>query len=271
MTNPDEGPYGPDAFMDENPVDLNLQVNGILPGSSGGPIEATKRAVVSALRDAIKRTDLRAADGKEVYVDLEYPLLEEQYPGIWVQFSIDQWVPAGIGHEIMTQTTIDGKLVWTPIQAFTYMGKVILSIVAVTNLDRDRLSDAIMTMISFSRTPEVWVTQPQQDTKQFRTLIAALNENPYVSVTPNFASMASGGQGAELGVPWQPDRMAYTDSFSFELLGQSQVRFDHDGAYTLERIDIFPTAVDSVPPGVTPTLPPVGQGANVVVRTSLTL
>ena len=271
MTNPDEGPYGPDAFMDENPVDLNLQVNGILPGSSGGPIEATKRAVVSALRDAIKRTDLRAADGKEVYVDLEYPLLEEQYPGIWVQFSIDQWVPAGIGHEIMTQTTIDGKLVWTPIQAFTYMGKVILSIVAVTNLDRDRLSDAIMTMISFSRTPEVWVTQPQQDTKQFRTLIAALNENPYVSVTPNFASMASGGQGAELGVPWQPDRMAYTDSFSFELLGQSQVRFDHDGAYTLERIDIFPTAVDSVPPGVTPTLPPVGQGANDVDRTSRTL
>lgn len=272
MTNPDDGPYGPDAFMDEEPQNLFLQVNQSIPGApgGGGPIEAVKRVVVEAVRTAIKRTGLRLGDG-DVYVDLEYPLEEENYPGVWIQFNLDSFVPSGLGHEYMTQTLINDVLTWTPIQSFTFTGKVVLSLVAMKNLDRDRMSDALLTMIGFSRTPEVWVTQPGQDTQQYRGLMGVFAESPYVSVTPNFASINFGGQGVDVGAPWQDDILVYTDTFSIELLGQTQVRFDNDGAYTLSRVDPNPTLVDSLPLGISPPAPEDIGAGSITHRTWRTL
>ena len=256
-----DGAEAPSAFMADSPVDLTQQVNQQLPGdTSGGPIESVKRAVVVALREAFTRTAMQISEDG-IYIDLEYPLKEEQYPGIWVQFSLTKFVRGGIGHE--TVVFDPGLNQWTPIQVWTFEGRVTLSLVALKNKTRDQIADRIITEIAFSRTPEVWVTQPGQDTQQYRSLIAAINDNQYVSITLNTDMVMPGGQNMEIGVPWQPDTLAYVDSYAFDLIGQTQVKFRHDGAYTLARIDVNPTAVDSVPDQYAPPVPPgppIGQG-----------
>lgn len=261
----DGGPYGPTAFMSDAPVDPRLQNNQKIPGgTSGGPIESVKRAVVIALREAFADTDLQI-EGTGIYIDLEYPLKPEEYPGIWVQFSLTKFVRGGLGAE---EVIWDPELnQWIPQQVWTFNGRVTLSLVSLKNKSRDRIADRIITEIAFSRTPEVWVTKPDQDTKEKRSLIESINANPYVSITLNTDMINPNGQGVDVGVPWQNDTLAYTDSYSFDLIGQTMVRFLHDGAYTLSRIDINSQTVDSITPEQLgdvpdyPYLPPVGQGS----------
>lgn len=250
--NPSDPNPSDSAFWSEFPdVDLTKQVNQTLPGSAGGPIQAVKYAVVTALREAIRGTSLRRPDGNELYVDLEYPLKEEYYPGIWVQFSISKWQRAGLAHETVTQVNGD----WATIQVFSYWGRVTLSIVGLKNKDRDQLSDAVLMMLSFSRTPQVVITKQQEDTKQYRHFLTSLDENPYVSITPNTDIIVCGGQGVDVGVPWQPDVLAYTDSYAFDVHGQVPMQFTHDGIYTLADFQITATALNGIPDDMAPVAP----------------
>ena len=222
-------------------ADFNQPIPGsevpeTIPGSEGGVIEAVKRAVVMALREALIRTNI-TVNGSPVYVDLEYPMKKEQYPGIWVQFSVVKLNRAGISHEVWVQ---DANLNWTPIQEWMFNGRVTLTIVALKSLERDRIADSIISMFAFSRTPELVISQPNANTKQYRTLLTALDQNPYVAMTLNTDTITPGGQTASMDVPWQQDVLAYEDSYSFDLLGNFNIKFTRDGAYTLSRVDSVP-------------------------------
>lgn len=213
--------------------------NAPFPGAGGaGMIETVKRAVIVALRDAITGTTLNGlVNGSEVTVDMEYPLKKERYPGIWVQFSFTKLVNAGIDHEIIRKTVNEDETVnWEPIREFIFEGRVSLSIVALTSLERDRLSDAVISMLMFSRPPENVITKADEDTKQFRQLISSLAENPYIAMTINRDELVPGGQAMSTGVPWDEEIPGYEDTYSFDILGQTNIVFAHDGSYTLRAI-----------------------------------
>lgn len=235
---------GPDPFFDPDAPPLVESVNQQLPKSEGGVIEAVKRAVVTALREALNGTNLRL-NGRPVYVDLEYPLAETQYPGIWIQFSTTRLSRAGIGHEWPIKE--DGE--WHLIQEWMFEGRITFSIVALKSLDRDRLADMLIANLAFARTPDLIITDPTKDTKKFKSLMTTLGENPYIRMTLNTDLINSGGQGVDVGVPWSPeDVLAYTDSYSVDLMGQFNIKFTHEGVYELARIDIDPHMVDHIPP-----------------------
>src|SRR5208282_3577243 len=129
---------------------------------------------------ALSAADLRVG-GQPVYVDIEYPLEATQYPGIWVQFSPTQVQRAGLSEEAWVKDA-DGS--WCPIQAWQFTGRVVLAIVALKSIDRDQLADVVVMNLAFARTPDTYIiTQPTQDTRRYRSLIAALDNNPYVSMT----------------------------------------------------------------------------------------
>jgi hypothetical protein len=102
-----------DTNADPDPVP---QANAPLPGAGGaGMIETVKRAVMTALRDALAGTSLnQVVNGSEVTVDMEYPIQKENYPGIWVQFSFSEIVQAGIGHEPLLRTVLAEATEATP-------------------------------------------------------------------------------------------------------------------------------------------------------------
>lgn len=234
-------PTGPDIFYDQLPrQDLSTYVNEVPPNSDGGMIEAVKRAVIVALRESLANSSLSIpTQNSQIHVDLEYPMKEEQYPGIWVQFSVTKIQRVGISHEIWQ--LIDDN--WVAKQEWMFDGKVTLTIMALTNKERDRISDSLVSMLSFSRPPDLVITKPT-DTKKYKGFIASLDQSPYVSITVNSDVLVPGGQTVNIGVPWQEDIPAYVDSWSFDLIGQYMYVFDHDGTYKLSRIDEYPQSID---------------------------
>lgn len=234
---PDDTQYAPDPFMEPDPNFPTPILNQTVPGSEGGLIEAVKRAITAALRDAVTKTTLATNNNdSEVTVNLEYPMTEEQYPGIWVQFSLTDMKRAGLSQEFWIQ---DEEQNWMPMQEWIFNGRVTLTVVALSNKERDRISDAFISMFAFARTPDVVLRDPTKDTQQYRTFLTYLDESPYVSLTVNTDTLAFGGQQGQMGLlPWQSDIMVYEDSYMFDLLGSFNILFRNDGWYTLHRIDI---------------------------------
>jgi hypothetical protein len=234
-----------------DPNDPAKRVNAEAPGAvSGGTIESVKRAVMVAVKETLQGTTLDAASSSAIAVEMEYPMIPEHYPGIWVQFSFTEFMNAGLSHELITSTIVnegqpDEYTNWELIREFQFKGTITLTIMALTNLERDRLSDAVVTMLMFSRPPEYVLTDATRDTKQFRGLVASLANNPFVSMTLNHDTFTPGGQGMTPGVPWDPELPGYEDSYSFSILGQSNIVFRNDGTYTLRAVN---TVEDLEPP-----------------------
>lgn len=237
---------------DELTPDPAERANAEFPGAGGsGMIETVKRAVMNALREALSGTTLNhMVNGTDVTIDMEYPIEKESYPGIWVQFSFNEIVQAGIGHEpiiknVLVEATEGSPEVvnWEPLREFQFKGRVTLTIVALTSLERDRLADAVITMLAFSRTSNNVITDPTKDTQQFRQFITSLAENPYVSVSINHDQIIPGGQAMTTGVPWDEEIPGYEDSYSFDILGQTNLVFRSDGTYTLRNIAQTPVMI----------------------------
>jgi hypothetical protein len=121
-----------------------------------------------------------------------------------------------------------------------------LTILALSSLERDRIADAVITMLAFSRPPRRVLTKPDEDTKQFRQLISSLAANPFVSITLNHDQIVPGGQAMTTGVPWDEEIPGYEDTYSFDILGQSNVLFRHDGTYTLRALAESPKSIGEI-------------------------
>lgn len=210
-------------------------LNEQLPRSPGGIVETIKRAVVTAMRTAVTGTSLSLDNGRQVHVDLEYPEKETSYPAIWVQLSMRELKNSGIAHQ---WTDAEGQVV----QQWSFDAEVTLSVIALRSVERDRMSDALITYIAFSRaTPG-------------SSLYRALAENPTVSMTINSDQIVSGGQSTTVGVPWDPDKLAYEDNYRFSMHGQFQSVHTPEGdQVVLRAIGVTPSADVSgeltIPPG----------------------
>lgn len=246
--------YAPSVFMSdyEWPTGGSVVIPP-LPRSDGGLLQSVKSATVLALRDAL--SGMSMADRSQVNISLEYPLKEVEYPGIWVQFSVTKLNRSGIGHEVQVQDENDN---WTFVQEWTFMGRTTLTVLALKNIDRDRLSDSLIASLAYARPPQNVLTDPQADARQHRSLITALDENPYVAITLQLDTLIPGGQQATPGTPWSDDILTYQDSWSFDMVGQFNLQFSHEGMYTLARIDSGYTLASATQPMFDSWAPPIG-------------
>lgn len=241
--------YGPDMFaMDQPYVDPQTILNEPLPRawSQGGIIESVKRAVVTGVRDGFAAGALNNNPDQDesYYIDIEYPTDVTKYPGLWVQFSIEQLTRTGLAMATWTKGE-DG--VWGEIQTWSFNGRITLTIAALSAKDRDRLADAVIAQLAFSRPPDMVLRNPAVDAQQFKGLLTSLDDNPYVSVTLNTDQVNSGGQSTSSGVPWASNVLLYEDSYSVGCHGQFNMRFRYDGVYELSRVDYQPTMGDQLP------------------------
>jgi len=229
------------AGLEEPPLRINAEQPG---GTPGGVIEAVKRAVMIALKEGLNGSTLGLElSGSEIAVEMEYPMVKQKYPGIWVQFSFSKFINSGVGHELLTKTlenegTPEERVNWELIREFQFEGTVSLTIMALKSLERDRISDAVVTMLMFARPPEYAITDRNRDTKQFRGLMDALSKNPYVAIAANHDETTPGGQTVTPGVPWDPEQLGYEDTYSFSILGFCNIVFRNDGTYSLRRVDM---------------------------------
>lgn len=236
MTTPPDPLYGPDMFASDLELpDPATVLNEPLPRawSEGGMIEAVKRCVVTGLREAFGTSSISGAGDEQFYIDIEYPTDETKYPGIWVQFAIEKLTSAGLSMETWTK---DDRGEWGSIHERQFDGRITLTIAATSSKDRDRLADAVIAQLSFSRPPDLVIRDRTKDAKQMKGLITALDENPYVFMTLDTDIINSGGQTVTSGTPWAQNILLYEDNYSVGCHGQFNIRFNFDGVYELVEI-----------------------------------
>lgn len=239
--------YGPTMFYSETEQQgFTPHLNESLPKAwtEGGVIENVKRSVVASVRTGLQGTSLGSVNGKKetFHVDIEYPTEKTDYPGVWVQFSIETLKRAGLAMSSLTQDD-DGN--WGPIYEWIFTGRITLTIAALSSKDRDRLADAVISALAFSRPPDLVIRKPGQDAGQDRGLITAINNNPYVAMTLSTDEIMSGGQTTTGGVPWAANLLLYEDNYSIGCQGQFNIRFGYDGAFTLAAINIVQSIQES--------------------------
>lgn len=240
---------GPTMFYTEMaPPTFTPQLNEPLPKAwtDGGVIESVKRAVVASIRTGLRGTSLgqTAGEQEQFHVDIEYPTDVTEYPGVWVQFSIESLQRAGLA--MQTVTEVNGQ--WGPVQEWSFTGRITLTIAALSSKDRDRLADTVISTLAFSRPPDLVIRKKGYDTSQDRGLITAINNNPYVAMTLNTDQILSGGQTVTAGTPWAPTILLYEDNYAVTCQGQFNIRYDFDGAYVLSAINVVQQPSATEPP-----------------------
>lgn len=138
-------------------------------------------------------------------IDLEYPYLEEQYPGIWVKFNPHKIQASGLSPTQQSSSEIYG--VWH------YEGTFTLMIFALTSKERDLIADGFIEAYAFAS------LMPSAS-----PLYATLLSSDLINMTLQSDVLSPGGQTESVGVPWDDEKIAYEDRYSFEVVGQVRSR-----------------------------------------------
>lgn len=154
------------------------------------------------------------SDGRSrtIWCDIEFPVAQANYPGIWVQYDDDAELSiAGISH---IESTVIPAASGTPPQysqwtRWRFFGTVSLTIVALSSYERDFVFDEVVRMFAFAKqNPEL---------SPFRTKI---EKNDFVAMNANFDDLRPFGDNAAPGTPWATDEVLYEKSISFNIQGE---------------------------------------------------
>ena len=213
-------------FVHQNSGDAK---RGTSPSGPGGLIETTKRAIVLSLRKAFDNTEdqfLRRVSGN---VEMEYPLEESKYPGVWIGFSFTKMQLASLDPEHYEEQPNGSKLHYS---LGSFEGVVSLTILSLSSLERDRISDALVQTILFGRRHEVAAT-----------FYDDLENNDYVNISVQNGTVRPSGQNTTFGTPWGTEDTVYEDAYNFSIMGQFASRYEDYGLVNLREIRIVPIDV----------------------------
>lgn len=166
-----------------------------------------KSCVVEALQNVFN-SDFPDTSFQNLLVDIEYPLTQQAYPSIWVNYDDnDSLEIAGIDHREFVKDT-DGTL--HEVTRWIFAGEVTLTCVALSSLERDNLFDQIVRVFAFSRI--------ENASTDFRTIIEG---NDFVGLNVNWDQLRPHGDASMPGTPWgTEDEVIYEKSLSFDVEGE---------------------------------------------------
>lgn len=146
-------------------------------------------------------------DFQNINVDIEYPVQQSQYPGIWVNYEDSAELSiAGINHQEQIQNTDGSFSIGT---RWRFQGVVTLTVVALSSLERDRLYDEVVRTYAFGGY--------NQSLSVFRQKI---EQNDFIGMNFNFDDMQPTGDAAAPGTPWQTSEIIYEKSLSVDVIGE---------------------------------------------------
>lgn len=177
---------------------------------------------------------------KDLWVSIEYPDKEANYPGIWVDFQATQPVRSmGINHEEYTDP-LDPDNKAYPITRYSFAGVMSMTVVAMTSLERDTLTDEVAKIVAFGKEHETYA--------EFH---AQMENNDLINIRMNFDEINIGGSSETPGTPWATDDIIYEATVSVNLEGDFAYLPALGTLVLLSQIVVIPY---TIPPG-DPTSP----------------
>jgi hypothetical protein len=167
--------------------------------------------VKTILTEALKQTfdaSYPEPDFRNVHIDIEYPVDEQDYPSIWIDYEDTQDLTrAGVAHI----ETVDPVL-HTSRPAFTRMrfqGYISMTVVAMTSLERDRLFDEVVRVVAFGN--------EDATLGRFRSYI---NNNDLIAFNIDTDRIQPRGSAAAPGTPWSTDELMYERTLNVGMIGE---------------------------------------------------
>lgn len=147
-------------------------------------------------------------DFRALWVSLDYPAEEANYPGIWINYMPTSPLQvASIGHRNYTDPAADGS-----VRAFTkwrFGGTVAFTIVAFTSFERYRLVDSLVEVLAFGK-----------DNPTLSEFQATLDRNDLIGLQMQWDQFSIGAPDESQGTPWGTDDILYEMTVSVDCQGE---------------------------------------------------
>ena len=196
-----------------------------------GYLRAIKTTAVQAVRQGFEAFYPEPDEGggsRELFVSIEYPVEEANYPAIWVDYEGSELRTVGIDH---TEQDASGNT----FTRWRFAGHVVFTIVALSSNERDMIYDQLVGVTAFAA---------QSDFPgQFRQVV---ENNPLVAVEWSFDSLEDRPPAAAPGTPWATMDIVYERGFSVQVLGEFLSDPNTFELVNLEEIQV--TAIDQAFP-----------------------
>lgn len=167
----------------------------------------TKTLLIEALRETFDAS-YPTQQFRDIWVSMEYPIEEANYPGIWVDFIPTQPLQiAGINHTEWSDPGLGGGR--RKNGRWRFAGQFALTCVAMTSLQRDRLVDEVVQLLAFG--------QETDSTARFRSM---LEGNDLIALSCQWDTFGLGGKAETPGTPWGTDDVVYEMTVSFDCQGE---------------------------------------------------
>lgn len=172
-----------------------------------GYLTTLKAALVDALHQCFD-DDYPVEDFRSVHADIEFPVDEQSYPGVWVNYTDTAPLSAaGIDHHEYTEPTESGF-----VRRFTrwkFSGTASFTVVALSSLERDRLYDEMVRVIAFAREAD--------EVPEFRE---SIESNEFIAMNGQFDTIDISGNSAAPGTPWGTDEYIYEITLNLDVIGE---------------------------------------------------
>ncbi len=189
--------------------------------------QGLKRTIVSSLRPLFSQPEFPIDDLRgRVYVGLEYPLTNVQFPAIYVTFQETQLRSVGVGHteELTSEDNLPEFL-----KHWMFIGSVNFNILALSPEERDQLASALINILVFGD-QNSWLNQFQQN---------VFNSN-YIDLQYLQEVIHPGGEQSGQ-TPWQSEtEMVFGVNYAIDVLGEFYSNPLTDELIRIEHVDVFP-------------------------------
>lgn len=186
-----------------------------------------KTSIVKALRAAFDDIAYPDDEIQGINISMEYPMEENQYPSLWVQFSMTKLQNAGIGHTFIKDGTVRHE--------FYFEGTVRLNVIGLSSKERDRYASQLIQMLAF------------RDLNPVAAQFDEYLKSATVYLTINRDVIQLQGQQTTMGTPWNDNIPTYEDGFAFDLIGQVESTF-YVTPEVLKKIHVTATQVAGAEP-----------------------
>lgn len=170
-----------------------------------GYLRTIKTTAVQAVQQSFEaRYPAPDPDGgvQPVFISVEYPVEEANYPAIWVDYEGNELRTVGIAY---TEQDAEGNVY----ARWRFAGHVVFTVVALSSNERDMIYDQMVAMTAFAA---------QSDFPgRFREVVEAA---PLIATTWSFDTVEERPPAAAPGTPWGTMDMIYEHGFALQVLGE---------------------------------------------------
>lgn len=170
-----------------------------------GYLRTIKTTAVQAVQQSFQvRYPEPDPDGgtRDLFVSVEYPVEQAQYPAIWVDYEPSELRTVGIAY---TEQDSSGNAY----ARWRFAGHVTFTIVALSSNERDLIYDQLVALTAFA--------SQSGFPSEFRRVV---EEAPLVAAEWSFDSVEDRPSAAAPGTPWGTMDIIYERGFAIQVIGE---------------------------------------------------